>query len=57
MDDEEFKHKLQENQDWQLYQQLMTLPKQKAADQIPVREQKRTSLIAPFLRVKKCLTS
>lgn len=57
MDDEEFNHKLQENPDWQLHQQLMALPKQKAADQIPVREQKRTSLIALFLKVKKCLIS
>lgn len=32
MENEKFKHKLQEPLDWQLHQQLLTLPKQKPVD-------------------------
>lgn len=35
MENENFKHKLQEPLDWQLHQQLLALPKQKPADQRP----------------------
>lgn len=35
MENEKFKHKLQEPLDWQLHQQLLTLPKQKPVGQRP----------------------
>lgn len=38
MDGVEFKHKLQETLDWQMHQQPMILPKQKAAAQNPTTQ-------------------